>query len=376
MSANKATAIATALKKKIEEGKYGAGNPMPSVRALMRQHGVARSTANRALQELSRMGLVRTSPGSGTFVRSRSVHTIGMIVPGVAVTDFFQPIMSEINQLARAAGCTLVFAEVFSLERKERFRQVRDLAADFIKRGVSGVIYEPLAEPNGNAANEHILRAMRRARIPVVLLDCDLFPFPDRSEYDVVGVNDVEAGAKIARHLVEAGAKKIHFLISSLRPTTFLNRLYGAEAELIRRGLFEKDSVLHAEPDDLAALKRHIRRHGKPDAFVCSNDPSAALFCKTLEKVGLSVPRDILLTGFADLSIASLMTPTLTTIHQSRDKMGEAAFRRLMDRIANPSLPPCDIFFPAPLVVRGSTEKGKVLAQRRRVAEVMMKDVE
>ena len=42
MSANKATAIATALKKKIEEGKYGAGNPMPSVRALMRQHGVAR----------------------------------------------------------------------------------------------------------------------------------------------------------------------------------------------------------------------------------------------------------------------------------------------------------------------------------------------
>ena len=44
---------------------------------------------------------------------------------------------------------------------------------------------------------------MRRARIPVVLLDCDIFPFPDRSEYDVVGVNDVEAGAKIARHLVD-----------------------------------------------------------------------------------------------------------------------------------------------------------------------------
>ena len=47
-----------------------------------------------------------------------------------------------------------------------------------------------------------------------------------------------------------------------------------------------------------------------------------------------------------------------------------------MERIANPSLPPCDIFLPAPLIVRGSTEKGKVLAQRRRVAEVMMKDVE
>lgn len=357
MSKNKVIAIVEVLRRKIEDGGYGEGNPLPSVRALMRMHGVARSTANRALQELSRMGLVRSSRGSGTFVRRRIVSTIGMIVPGVAVTDFFQPIMSEINQLARGVGCSLLFAEVFSLDRNERFRQVRDLAAEFIKKRVAGVIYEPLAEPNGNEANEHILNALRRAKIPVVLLDCDLVPFPDRSGYDVVGVNDVEAGAKIARHLIDVGAKKIHFLISRLCPTTFLNRLYGAEAELIRAGLFAKGAVLHAEPDDLAALNRHIKRYGRPDAFVCSNDPSAALFCKTLEKAGLSVPRDILLTGFADLSIASLMTPTLTTIRQSRDKMGAAAFRRLMERIGNPNLPATEILFPSQLVVRESTRK-------------------
>ena len=34
-----------------------------------------------------------------------------------------------------------------------------------------------------------------------------------------------------------------------------------------------------------------------------------------------------------------------------------ANLERLMERIANPSLPPCDIFLPAPLVLRGSTEK-------------------
>ena len=64
-----------------------------------------------------------------------------------------------------------------------------------------------------------------------------------------------------------------------------------------------------------------------------------------------------MLTGFADLQIASLMTPQLTTVRQNREQMAEAAFRRLMERIANPSLPPCDIFLPAPLIVRGSTEK-------------------
>ena len=72
---------------------------------------------------------------------------------------------------------------------------------------------------------------------------------------------------------------------------------------------------------------------------------------------GLRVPEDVMLTGFADLPIAALMTPSLTTVRQNREQMAEAAFRRLMERIGNPSLPPCDIFLPATLVVRGSTAK-------------------
>ena len=90
---------------------------------------------------------------------------------------------------------------------------------------------------------------------------------------------------------------------------------------------------------------------------MCSNDPSAAVFKQTLERAGLSVPKDVRLTGFADMPMASLMTPPLTTIHQERDQMGGAAFRRLLERIANPDLPAFEILFPAPLVVRESTRK-------------------
>jgi len=46
----------------------------------------------------------------------------------------------------------------------------------------------------------------------------------------------------------------------------------------------------------------------------------------------LSVPKDVLLTGFADMPVASLMTPSLTTIRQNRDQMGgvsSAALRRM-----------------------------------------------
>ena len=65
-----------------------------------------------------------------------------------------------------------------------------------------------------------------------------------------------------------------------------------------------------------------------------------------------------MLTGFADLPIASLMTPTLTTVRQSHKQIAQFAFRRLTERIGNPSLPPCDIFLPALLVVRESTSGG------------------
>ena len=356
----KYTRVYETLKRDVLSGKYSSRDPFPSVAMIIRRFAISNLTAVKVLEKLKNDGLVKSYQGRGTFVTNNATsRKIGLIVPGVACTDFFQPIVSEINQLARKEDYTLLFAEVFSMDREERIHQVRELAAEFIKKRVAGVIYEPLAEPGGKDANEHILRVFNRARIPVVLIDCDIVPFPQRSEYDVVGVNDVEAGAKIANHLIEAGARKIHFLISKLCPTTFLNRLYGAEAELIRAGRFKKGSVLYAEPDDLAALKRHIKRHGKPDAFVCSNDPNAVVFRKTLEAAGLSIPKDVMLTGFADMPMASLTTPTLTTIRQDRNQLGSAAFRRLLERIENPALPANEILFAAPLVERESTQRRK-----------------
>ena len=353
--------LVESLKKDIQEGKYGAGNPFPSVRALIRRTGLSNTTVLHALDELAHQGLISRRQGSGTFVKKRNAsRKIGLIVPGVAVTDFFKPVVSEINRLARDAGYELRFGEVWSDIREERIKQVRELAAEFIKGDFAGIIYEPLAGPVGDEINPHILELFDKKKIPVVLLDCDIVPFPGRSHYDVVGVNDVEAGARIVRHLLSIGAKRIHFLICSLCPMTFTNRLAGAESQLKLAGVKmpKGGNVLYAEADDLKTLKRYLKRQTqRPDAFICSNDAIAAVFKQTLEKAGLRVPDDVMLTGFADLPIAALMTPPLTTVRQSREQMAQAALRRLMERIGNPFLPPCDIFLPSALVARESTLK-------------------
>ena len=133
---------------------------------------------DRSVDELKRRGVIAAVPKSGIVVRRAASRKIGLIVPGVAVTDFFKPVVSEINRLARNAGYELRFGEVWSDVREERIAQVRELAAEFIKGKLAGVIYEPLAGPIGDEINPHILELFDKKGIPVVLIDCDIVPFP------------------------------------------------------------------------------------------------------------------------------------------------------------------------------------------------------
>ena len=122
------------LKDEILSGHYAKSRAFPSETQLSRRFGVSRSLMTKVVGELEREGLVLRRQGSGTFVRKQTPsRKIGLIVPGVAVTDFFKPVVSEVNRLARAAGYELRFGEVWSENREERIAQVRELAAEFIK---------------------------------------------------------------------------------------------------------------------------------------------------------------------------------------------------------------------------------------------------
>ncbi|MFO0749678.1 MAG: TetR/AcrR family transcriptional regulator C-terminal domain-containing protein [Myxococcota bacterium] len=61
--------IAAELRARIRSGKLAPGERLPSVRALVAEHGVALATATKALAVLKKEGLVRVKPGVGTLVR-------------------------------------------------------------------------------------------------------------------------------------------------------------------------------------------------------------------------------------------------------------------------------------------------------------------
>jgi LacI family transcriptional regulator len=66
------------------------------------------------------------------------------------------------------------------------------------------------------------------------------------------------------------------------------------------------------------------------------------------------VPQDVAVVGFDDIFPGSLCDPPLTTVHQPMRMLGERACARLLDRIANPAMPPAVELLPTELVLRSS----------------------
>jgi DNA-binding LacI/PurR family transcriptional regulator len=74
---------------------------------------------------------------------------------------------------------------------------------------------------------------------------------------------------------------------------------------------------------------------------------------RAAQSLGLSVPVDLSIVGFDDISIASFATPTLTTVRQPGFAMGQAAAKAFFTRLAGET-PPASTVIPTELVVRQS----------------------
>ena len=190
---------------------------------------------------------------------------------------------------------------------------------------------------------------------------------PERSKYDLVGIDNHSAGFRLANHLLAQGARRIDFLMRPNCSYSVHRRFDGVCTAVFHHGRAEVRRIV-ADPGDAEKLRGLFRRR-RPDAVICGNDATAALFKQTAESLSLRVPDDLLLAGFDDVSIASLLSPPLTTIRQPCREIGEAAFMALVGRINDPSLTVREIYLDAPLVVRRSTERAGIVRREKRKGE-------
>lgn len=348
------------LKAEILEGKYGVTGAFPSEAQLSRRSGCSRITVRKALDELRHERLIRCRQGRATVVTELALtKTFGLILPGVSRYEYFQPIATELTRIAQENHCAFLFANIDAMEPDQIRHNVRELAADFIKRHVSGVIYHPLEfQSSDDTTNIDIVSVFRRAKIPVVLLDSDVVLPPAQSDFDVVSIDNTLAAETLTNHLIAAGARRIGVAMLPRMFPNMMERVRGVGSAVTMAGrTWSMSNVLMAEPTDLKAIRSFMKAHPRLDAFVCQNDALAADFSRSLAKLGYSIPGDVMLAGFDGMDISRVMTPALTTIRQPHVEIARIAFDALMRRVGGAGSSPARVFLSGELIARASTQR-------------------
>jgi len=353
-----------ALERDLQAGRWKQGERLPSEADLVRQFGASRITVGRAVRDLQLAGLVERRAGSGTYVKSAArvggALSFGLLIPELGETEIFEPICQGMMASPLARTHALVWGSLDGGGAKEE--QAWDLCRQYIDRKVSGVFFAPLEfAPSKDEMNRRIAEALDAARIPVVLLDRTVAPYPERGHHDLVGLDNRGAGYVMTEHLLRQGSRRVAFVGVPNAAATVDARAAGYREALFAWGAPFEGAVVHRlDPAD-AERVRALMDSTRPDAIVCANDRMAARLMHTLLDLGHEVPSDVRLGGIDDLEYASLLPVPLTTIRQPTRQIGAAALAAMLDRVSGADLPTRDILLHGTLVVRKSSGAPDIL---------------
>jgi GntR family transcriptional regulator of arabinose operon len=342
----------------IESGLLKDGERLPSEIELVKQFTTSRPTVARALRDLQNLGLVERKVGSGTYVRKgqnpADSWRFGLLIPGLGSTEIFEPICGQLARLAQRKHHTLLWGDFGDKHGVAEPELIERVCNSYIRQTVAGVFFAPLElTEDKDRINQSVIAAFEAAGIPVVLLDRDIVAFPQRSRFDLVGIDNRRAGFLIADHLIRLGCRRIDFLARPDSAPTVMLRIAGCREALLSAGITPDIRWVHSgEPTDEKFVQGIVADGAT--AVICANDLTAAHFMRTLDMLGCPVPQKIRVVGFDDVRYAELLRPSLTTIHQPCVDIGSIAMQVMLERIENPAFPPRDILAQPTLIVRQS----------------------
>ena len=348
------------LSREILSGKYQPGQKFPSEAALVQQFRTSRITIGRALRDLTQRGLVERIAGSGTYVRQPHASgdglLFGLLIPDLGQTEIFEPICQGIAGAPQAARHALLWGHHDPAHAAPK-EQALALCDQFIERRVSGVFFAPLEmAAQARETNLSIVSRLEKVRIPIVLLDRCVMPYPSRSRHDLVGIDNRRAAYMATEHLLRLGAPRVSFLAHSGGAPTLEARVAGFREALLGNGVdLQRGPIYRVDAITEESIRAFLNQDSRGDGFVCANDRTAGQLMRVLLAAGYRLPQDIRIVGIDDVEYASLLPVPLTTVHQPCREIGEAAMAAMLSRIEQPGMLVRDILIDCRLVVRESS---------------------
>ena len=288
---------------------------------------ISPATKTRVKMLAEEMGYVPDSLAQG--LRTRTTRTIGLVISTVTNPMFARAIVA-IEEQAYELGYEVILAHSLNDPAREE-TVIRRL----LSRRVDGLIIAPVYRLSPSAP---IYQELARGKTAVVIWGhkapfCG--PFPSVETEDLLGAYAA------TQHLISLGHRRIaYFAGPSVAPWN-QERLDGYQRAL-RESQIEVDENLifsagtTIEEGEAAALQM-LNEGTRPTAIQASNDMVAIGAASLFLKQGLKIPEDISIVGFGNILLCEHFCVPLTTVHQPKFRIGEAAMesmRRLLKREA------------------------------------------
>lgn len=312
-------------------------------RALNDQPGVSPEVRERVLR-------LANETGYSPDIRARSLatsvtHTVAFVIHSAehsAAEDPFYPVImagAEAHLSRHNYHILLATVDDQAMARPQAFSVVN-------QKRVDGLI---LAGPDISA---NFILGLVTADIPLVLVDNCL----SQTAVNCV-LNDDKGGAHGAtRCLIEYGHTRIVFLSGPQEWVSNRDRMKGYQQAVQEAGL--EPLILHTSETTIASGKKMmlkaLEQWPNLTAVCAVNDAVAIGAIRSATRLGRSIPQDLSVIGFDDISWAAMNEPPLSTVHVFKRRMGELAAQHLLDHIRNPTSPPSKLVVSTKLSLRES----------------------
>ena len=304
----------------------------PSLQDVASRVGVTKMTVSRflrnpeqvseALQEkiARELDSLNYIPNRAPDILSNSTsHAIGVLLPSLT-NQVFAEVIRGIESVTDKFGYKTMLAHYGYRAEKEEERLL-----SLLSYNIDGLI---LAE---RTHTPKTMKMLETAGIPVVEIMDSVSPCFDSA----VGLDNVEASQQMVSEMIKRGCKRVIYLGARQAERTLM-RLNGYEKAMQNAGL-PTGSVMTPKSSSysLGAELLHAARKQYPDldGLYCTNDDIAIGAIFECQRLGISVPNDIAISGFHGHDVGQVMTPRLASILTPRDEMGQQAADLLLKRM-------------------------------------------
>lgn len=301
-------------------------------RAMRDDPRLPESTRKNIRETADRLGYIPNKMASS--LRSGKSHVVAVIVNDLHNQHFCRMLGKMDAELQKAGYCLLILC----MQLNEELAQ--QLINTAISLSVDGILYFPQMHSQSQ------IESMRNNHMPFVLLDRRV----QDVTADIVRCDDEAGGYAAGKYLAELGHRKYLYLSGLDLSSSQIDRLAGFKRAMKEHGIPDENiRIVPGEQAEDALSKGCIADLLYPldySAIVSFRDELAYPAVSALRERGVSIPGDISVVSFDNLSGSNPNLLPLTSIYAADTDVASEAVKILLKRIEDPGIPVQTMILP------------------------------